>query len=354
LVQTDREFVPIPSPKAPIKNLAAVTAKYFQACVGEYPAYLLTAAEKIMANIVMKITLGIDVSKDKLDIYNWQTAELTTLENERSAIKAWLREFHNPVQIAIEPTSHYHLVMVEEAHALAYDVYLINPRQIVHYRIAVNVRNKTDPLDAWLLARYLESEGSQIRPFRPQDPKAQRLWQLILRRATTVKSRQQLRQSFTGLGISIKGVLTQYQQLLARIDRQITGLIRELGWWSEYQYCLSIPGIGAGNASALVAAYHRGSFASSDAFVSYLGLDVRIRESGYYKGKRKLTKQGEPELRRLLFCASYAARECQRFAEYYQRKLVQGLSKIAARVALSRKLARIAFTLMRNEEMFIK
>jgi transposase len=307
-----------------------------------------------MANTVKKITLGIDVAKDKLDIHNWQTGELTTLGNERSAIKAWLREFHDPVQIAIEPTSHYHLLMVEEAHALGYDVYLINPRQLVHYRHAVNVRNKTDPLDAWLLARYLEREGSQIRPFKPQDPRAQRLWQLILRRSTAVKSRQQLRQSFTGLGVSIKGVLTQYQQLLARIDRQISGLIRELNWWSEYRYCLSIPGIGPGNATALVAAYHRGSFAGSDAFVSYLGLDVRIRESGCYRGKRKLTKRGEPELRRLLFCASYPARECQRFAEYYQRKLVQGLSKIAARVALSRKLARIAFTLMRNEEMFIK
>jgi transposase len=307
-----------------------------------------------MANTVKKITLGIDVAKDKLDIYNWETEELTTLENERSSIKTWLRNFHGPVQIAIEPTSHYHLLMVEEVHALSYDVYLINPRQIVHYRHAVNVRNKTDALDAWLLARYLEREVNQLRPFEPQDPRAQRLWQLILRRSTTVKSRQQLRQSFTGIGVSIKGVLTQYQQLLGRIDRQIMTLITELGWWIDYKYCLSIPGIGPGNAAALVAAYHRGSFAGSDAFVSYLGLDVRIRESGYYKGKRKLTKRGEPELRRLLFCASHPARECQRFAEYYQRKLVQGLSKIAARVALSRKLARIAFTLMRNEEMFIK
>ena len=64
---------------------------------------------------------------------------------------------------------------------------------------------------------------------------------------------------------------------------------------------LSIPGIGSGNASALVVAYHRGSFAGSDAFISYLGLDVRIRESGYFRGKRKLTKRGEPELRR--FCS---------------------------------------------------
>ena len=307
-----------------------------------------------MANHVTKITIGIDVAKDQHVIYNWQTSQTIKLPNQPDDIKTWLKTLHGPIRIAIEPTSRYHLTMVDEALTLGYEVYLINPRQLVHYREAVNVRNKTDPLDAWLLARYLEHEAGQLRPFKPRDPKAQRLWRLVLRRSMVVKNRQQLQQSFADVQVSIRGVLTQLQHLLIRIDRLILTLIRELGWWSDYQYCLSIPGIGSGNASALVVAYHRGSFAGSDAFISYLGLDVRIRESGYFKGRRKLTKRGEPELRRLLFCASHAARHHQRFAEYYQRQLDKGLCKIAARVILARKLARIAFALMRNEETFIK
>jgi transposase len=307
-----------------------------------------------VANHVEKITLGIDAAKDQHVIYNWQTKQTTKLPNQCSNIRNWLKALHGPVRIAIEPTSTYHLVIVDEALTLGYVVYLINPRQLMHYREAVNVRNKTDPLDALLLARYLEHEVAQLRPFQPRDPRAQRAWRLILRRATVVKSRQQLQQSFAEVQMSIQGVLTQIQHLLVRIERHIINLIRELGWWPGYQYCLSIPGIGSGNASALVVAFHRGCFAGSDAFVSYLGLDVRIRDSGYSKGKRKLTKRGEPELRRLLFCASHAARYYHRFAEYYQKQLDKGLSKIAARVVLSRKLARIAFTLMRNEETFIK
>ena len=307
-----------------------------------------------MANYVNKITLGIDVAKDQHVIYNWQTQQTSKLPNQCSNIKTWLKSFHGPVRIAIEPTSTYHLIMVDEALKLGYEVYLINPRQLAHYREAVNVRNKTDPLDAQLLARYLEHEEDHLRPFQPRDPRAQRLWTLVLRRATVVKSRQQLQQSFAEVQMSIQGLLTQIQHLLIRIEQRIITLIRELGWWSDYQHCLSIPGIGSGNASALVAAYHRGCFAGSDAFVSFLGLDVRIRDSGYLKGKRKLTKRGEPELRRLLFCASHAARHYHRFAEYYQRQLDKGLCKIAARVILARKLARIAFTLMRNEENFIK
>jgi len=307
-----------------------------------------------VANQVAKITLGVDVAKDQHLIYNWQTQQTTRLPNQRSDIKAWLNTLHGPVRMAIEPTSHYHLVMVDEALALGHEVYLVNPRQLAHYREAVNERNKTDSLDAWLLARYLEHEADQLRPFQPRDPRAQRLWKLILHRATVVKSQQQLQQSFTDVQISIKGVISQFKDLLARIDRQILELIRELGWWPDYRHCLSIPGIGVMNASALVAAYHRGSFAGSDAFISYLGLDVRIRESGYFKGRRKLSKRGEPEVRRLLYCASQPARHYQRFAEYYQKQLDKGLSKIAARVILARKLARIAFTLMRNGETFIR
>jgi transposase len=305
-----------------------------------------------VAKPVSKITLGIDVAKAQLVICQWGSEELIVLDNQASAIRAWLDTLCGPVRIAIEPTSHYHLAVVEAALACRHQVYLVNPRQLVHYREAVNLRHKTDAVDAWLLARYLEHEADELRPFRPQDRRAQRLWALLTRRATVVQSRQQLQQSFAELQFSIEALLTQFRQLLHRLDRQIRDLIRELGWGPDYHRCQSIPGIGPASAAALVAAYHRGAFSSSDAFVAYLGLDIRLRESGCFKGKRKLTKRGEPELRRLLFCGSHAACSEPRFAAYRQRQLDKGMSKTAARVALARKLVRIAFTLMNNQMTF--
>ena len=307
-----------------------------------------------MAKLVSKITLGIDVAKDAHVIYDWSTAQILTLPNQRKDIKDWLKSLHGPVQIALEPTSHYHLVMVEEALALGHEVYLINPRQLAHYREAVNVRNKTDPQDAWLLARYLVHEVDELRPYRPQCRQAQQLWTLLKRRAVVVAARQKLQQSFAEVQLSIRALQTQIQRLLVRIDLQIRTLIQALGWSRYYQLCQSIPGIGPLNAAALVAAYHRGAFANSDTFVAFMGLDVRVRESGKYRGKRKLTKRGEAELRRLLYCAAQGARSYHHFENYYQRQLGKGLSKIAAKVTLARKLARIAFTLMQNQTMFIK
>ena len=305
-----------------------------------------------MAKLVEKITLGIDIAKDECVVCDWNTDEILTLINERSTIRNWLQSLHGCVQIAIEPTSHYHSVVVEEALALGFEVYLINPRQLAHYREAVNVRNKTDPRDAWLLARYLAHEGSQLRPYQPQNPQAQQLWALLKRRAVVVSARKQLQQSFSEINLPAKAMFTEFKHLLARIDCRINQLIKKLGWSVPYQCCLSIPGVGPLNAAALVAAFHRGAFANSDNFIAFIGMDVRLRESGRYKGKRKLTKRGEAEVRRLLYCATQPARCCQRFEDYYQRQLEKGLPKIAAKVILARKLARIAFTLMSKQEMF--
>jgi transposase len=307
-----------------------------------------------VSKLVSQITLGIDVSKEELVICGWDTEEISTLENQASAIKAWLKALYGPARIAIEPTSHYHLEMVEQAHALGIEVYIINPRQLAHYRIAVGVRNKTDPQDAWLLARYLAHESGSLRPFKPQCAKAQRLWLLLKRRATVVRSRTQLEQSFRECTLSIKALSREIRHLLKRIDKHIQALMRELGWSTDYQRCLSIPGIGPLNAAALVAVFHRGAFAGSDAFVAFIGFDVRLRESGKYRGKRKLTKCGESEIRRLLYCATQPARCYGLFDDYYQQQLAKGLSKIAAKVILARKLARIAFTLLTNEQSFIK
>jgi len=305
-----------------------------------------------MAKPVTQITLGIDVSKDELVIHHWQNDQLHTISNQSSAIKTWLKQLCGPVHIAVEATSSYHLAVVEVALEMSHEVYLVNGRQLAHYRQAVNVRNKTDAEDAYLLARYLEHEAEQLRPFRPQSRQAQHLWGLITRRATVVQSQQRLQQSMREVRFSIQSLMTQFRRLIERLDRQIQKLIRELGWWNDYRRCLSIPGIGPANAAALVATYHRGAFSGSDAFVAFLGLDIRLRESGRFRGKSKLSKQGEPELRRLLYCASQPARCHQRFADYHQRMINQGRSKIAARVALARKLARIAFTLMNRQQYF--
>lgn len=307
-----------------------------------------------MAKRVEERTFGIDVSKDELVIFCWQTEELHRLSNEAQAIQAWLKSLNGPVSMAIEATSDYHLTVVDQAHALGHTVYLVNGRQLAHYREAVNRRHKSDPDDAWLLARFLAHEGAQLRPFAPHSRKAQELWQFIKRRAVVVETRKQLQQSLAGTALGCQALMRQMQALLLRIEKRIRELICKLGWHDEYRRCRTIPGVGPVNGAALVCAYHRGAFAGSDDFIAYLGLDIKRRRSGHFKGQEKLSKRGEPELRRLLYCAAKPARSYAPFERYYQAQLEKGLSKTAANIILGRKIARIAFSLMVKQQTFQK
>lgn len=99
-------------------------------------------------------------------------------------------------------------------------------------------------------------------------------------------------------------------------------------------------------------AFLRGHFRHSDAFIAFIGLDVRLKESGLYSGRRKLTKQGDPEIRRLLHNAAMAAARTQRWKSVYQSYLARGLKKIEALTILARKLARIAFALMKTQQPY--
>jgi transposase len=305
-----------------------------------------------VAKATAQITFGIDVAKDELVIHCWESGQTRHLENTATAIESWLKTLHGPARLAVEPTSSYHLTVVDLASARGLTVYLVNPRQLVHYRESVNLRHKSDPEDAWLLARFLHQEAAELRPFAPASRQARQLWALLKRRATVVEARQQLRQSLSDVKLPHRALMSEFQRLLVRLDQRISELIGQLGWECDYRRCQSIPGIGPLNAAALVCAYHRGAFASRNAFIAFLGLDIRRRDSGRCKGQRKLTKRGDPLLRRLLYCAAKPARSYAPFDHYYRAQLVKGQSKTAANIILGRKLARLAFTLMQRQQSF--
>ena len=102
----------------------------------------------------------------------------------------------------------------------------------------------------------------------------------------------------------------------------------------------------------MVATYHRGQFRNNDAFIAFMGMDVHVRESGLYRGRRKLSSNGDPELRRLLFNAAMHGRCNAHWEPYYLALRERGLSSTAAFVALGRKLARLCFVLLRTEAGF--
>jgi transposase len=299
--------------------------------------------------------IGIDVCKDTLDIFEHETGGAYSIGNDAPSIEKWLDSKEGQLQLAIEPTNRYHEAVAEAACARGHEVYLIDPYRLTHYRAGLGRRAKTDPQDAYLLARFLAREIGELRPWTPLTQGQQRFWQLLKRRSTLVRSKVQLRQSLTDMGTLQKDVdalLAHCVRMIAKLDRALLAQAQALGWTESIARCRAIPGIGPLTAMALVGTWHRGAFANVDSYIAFLGLDVRVRQSGRWQGRRKLTKKGDGEIRRLLFNAAMQGRRNPLWAPYYLRLRDRGLSSTAAFVALSRKLARVCFALLKNHANF--
>ena len=78
-------------------------------------------------------------------------------------------------------------------------------------------------------------------------------------------------------------------------------------------------------------------------------LDVRVRDSGTFRGQRKLTKRGDAQVRRVLFnAARSAARSDAHWSRVEARYRARGLSTTVSSALVARKLARIAFAVLRD------
>lgn len=303
-----------------------------------------------MANQVQPTLLGVDVSQAEL-VVNVNGEATLTLANTLKAIRSWLQSWQEPLEVALEATNDFHLTLAEEAHRQGHRVYVINGYQLNRYRESIGGRAKTDAGDARLLVRYLQREREELRPWTPPPAGYRTVQRLLRRRATLVQSKIRLQQSLASLPelkSSLKAVVKRLDHLDTLIQKRIRQALRQANWHGDARRCQAIEGIGPTTAAALVMAYHRGPFHSSDAFIAFLGLDVRVRDSGKKRGQRRLTKQGDPELRRLLYLAAMQAKRQPAWQDYYQRCLDRGLAPIQALNVLSRKLARVAFALLRN------
>jgi len=84
---------------------------------------------------------------------------------------------------------------------------------------------------------------------------------------------------------------------------------------------------------------------NADAFVAFTGLDPRPDDSGQHQGKRRLSKRGPSELRRLLYLAAMAAKKTAAWKPLFEHYRAKGLSTTACFVILARRIARTAWSM---------
>ncbi|MEK1835576.1 MAG: transposase [Pseudomonas sp.] len=308
-----------------------------------------------MAVSVVKPIVGVDVAKNELVIYQAERDLLETITNDKAAIKKWLKALPTPVDLAIESTNIYHLEFADLAHEAGCTIYMVGGYELSHYRKGVKIRAKTDALDAKLLARYLKNEYEELHPWIPPSPLYRRLLSLFRRRAALVQARVGLVQSWANeplLKTAFAEQLASMRRLETLVEKMINDHLNEAGLLAQLKRCMKVEGIGFLTGARLIAAFQRGDFRNADAFIAFLGMDLRVSKSGQKDGRRSLTKRGDPEARRLLHNAAMSASRTPAWKGFYEAQRARGFSTTQALVILARKLARVVFALLKGQSEY--
>ena len=149
---------------------------------------------------------------------------------------------------------------------------------------------------------------------------------------------------------ALEPVMAALQTQKEEVDKQIAQMTATHEEFSIAAELEKVPGFGKVTAATLASRLAARTFGHSDQFVAYCGLDVGVRQSGKKNGQTGLTKQGEGELRRLLYLAAQSNLRSRNspFKAQYEKERAKGLSSTAALCAVARKLARLAWSLHKH------
>jgi transposase len=299
------------------------------------------------------IVVGIDVSKDRLDVCVRPGGEAFAVSRDAAGIEALLQRLArlSPKLVALEATGGFETVVAASLGAAGLPVVVVNPAQIRAFARAVGKRAKTDPIDAAVIAHFAEATKPQVRPL--PDAETERLADLVARRrqiiAMMVAEKQREKRASQRMKTSIARLLKALQAELSELDRDIDEAVRGSPAWREKQDLLSsVPGIGPTIARTLIAELPELGSLDRRQIAALAGLAPWTRQSGKWRGD-SFIGGGRASVRSALFMGALtAARFNPILKAFHQRLIAKGKRKMVAAIAVARKLLTILNAILRD------
>ena len=332
-----------------------------------------------MKQAFVKQNVGVDISKDDFKVcYCGKTATIETVKlgsktfinNEKGfvALLEWVCQKNKSdaeqlPTFTLEATGVYYEGLAYFLIENGYTVYVVLPNQSKKYGQSLGVRSKTDKIDAQILAQMgLER---YLRTWQPISPNLLRLKQLTRERDAIICERTCVSNQLHAFKHQGKPNKDSIQRSVERIDllnKQISEIEKEIEavvladkhLKKRLDYVLSIPGVGLITAVTIIA--ETNGFASTTGIkqlTGFAGLDVKVAESGKWKGKSKISKQGNRYIRKILMFPAFSfTKYCNKTKKFYERLVEKKGIKMIAVVAVQRKLLGLIYTLWKKQEMF--
>jgi transposase len=301
------------------------------------------------------IAVGIDVSKDRLDVAVRPGGEAFAVERNGAGLDRLIERLKQmpPTIVAVEATGGFETIVAATLGAAALPVVVVNPAQVRHFAQAVGKRAKTDPIDAAVIAHFAEATGLQPRPL--PDEATRLLADLVARRRQIVEmmaaeGQRDRRFADKRLKKSILRLRKALEKELAELDDEIDDQIRGSPAWREKENLLaSVPGVGPVVARTLIAELPELGALDRKQIAALAGLAPYTRQSGKWRGK-SFIGGGRTVVRTALFMGALVAKRHNPVLKvFFDRLVAAGKPKMVALIAVARKLLTILNAILRDK-----
>ena len=301
--------------------------------------------------------VGIDVSKDRLDVAVLGAERVCQVDNTEEGIVSVVEEMQEigPELIVVEATGGYQRAVVEALFWAGLAVAVVNPTRVRQFARACGLLAKTDQLDARVLAMF--GQRVQPRQFEGKSKAEQQLSALLVRRRQLeemLKAEQnRLRTIVLSLKSSVERMITCLKEEKKILDAQIQQFMAEQEAWQEQAEILgSAPGVGRVTTATLLAELPELGKLDRKKIAALVGVAPMNFDSGKKRGYRK-TKGGRTEVRSVLYMSTLVAtRYNPLIRAQYQQLLKRGKEKKVALTACMRKFLTILNAMMRDRQPF--
>ena len=301
------------------------------------------------------VVVGIDVSKDRLDVAVRPGGIVFAVSRDGDGIASLAEQLGRlgVKAVAVEATGGFERVVAAGLAGAGLPVAVVNPAQVRAFAQALGKRAKTDLIDAAVIAHFVEATAPAIRPLPDEETRI--LADLVARRRQIIAmigaERQREMRAPVRIAKSIRRLVKALEKELAVIDGDIDDAVRGSPVWCAKEDLLaSVPGIGKTIARTLLAELPELGSLDRRQVAALTGLAPWTRQSGQWRGK-SFIGGGRADVRAALFMGAMVASRHNPTLKAFRDKLVAaGKPKLVAIIATARKLVTILNAIIRDKQ----
>ena len=324
-----------------------------------------------------KYFIGIDISKDHLDVALLKAEELDVFEDKKvendfkgfNSIQNWLSRQKVKLEeclFCMEHTGTYGLLLFAWLGQLGVD-YCVEPGMKIKRSLGIT-RGKNDKVDARRIADYACTNKAKLKPFQMPSNLLLQIKQFLTYRDQQTKIKVSLKNSLKShdqyqhvsgiksISVEIQNQIAEYDQRIDGIDAQIIELIKtDETLKKNFDLATSVKGVGLVIAAfMLVTTNNFTSFENGRKYASYTGIAPFENTSGKYRGKTRVSHLANKRVKTLLSNGANSARKWDpELRAYYTKKTGEGKKHNLVINSIRCKMVNRVFAVVKRETPYV-